>query len=199
MTGFLLFKSPQEMRMINIGQKFKSLYAGLPHLIDLKKGLKEISSDCLSEIYKRENFLKANGFNSFTEYKDYCRGENFNCKEQSLPYILVFGEEIDGYEEDAAALIEIAKEGRKVGIFFIFTFKSSQSSAATNILYKSGIPIFAFKMGVSDSEALLKSDDASRLLPYGDYILCNKDRERWHSALVTKKDYLKVKDAWTLK
>ncbi|EFY07711.1 DnaA ATPase domain-containing protein [Succinatimonas hippei] len=199
MTGFLLFKSPQEMRMVNIGQKFKSLYAGLPHLIDLKKGLKEICADCLSEIYKRENFLKANGFNSFSEYKTHCRGENFNCKEQSLPYILVFGEEIDDYEEDAAALIEIAKEGRKVGIFSIFTFKSSQSPAATKILYKSDIPILAFKMEVSDSEALLKNDDASQLLPYGDYILCNKNRDRWHSTLVTEKDYLKIKAAWLLK
>ncbi|MDM8119615.1 hypothetical protein QUV58_02185 [Succinatimonas hippei] len=199
MTGFLLFKSPREMRMINIGQKFKSLYEGLPHLIDLQKGLKEIFADCLSEINKRKDFLKSNGFNSFSEYKARCRGENFTYKEQSMPYILLFGEEIDEYDDDAAALVEIAKEGRKVGIFSILTFKSSQSTAAIKILYKSSIPVLAFKMGSYDSEALLKSDEASHLLPYGDYILCNKDKDRWHSILVTEKDYLKIKDAWILK
>ena len=202
-TTFLLFKSPDELRMINMGKNFVCLYEGLPHLIDLNKkdkGLREICEWYFEEIEKRKEFLKTKGFKNFSKYKSFYQGTNFISKEKTLPYVLVFGEEIDDYTDYlASSLLKAVKEGKKVGIFSIFTFKSTLSGMAANFLYDESMPVFAFRMGYEDSMSLLKNDDATRLLPYGDFMFCDKEQNRGHCVLVTEKEFLKVKEAWILK
>ena len=181
-------KTPEEVNFVLIDPKVVELmpYNNIPHIIgdvitepsDAVKSLKWV----IYEMERRYKLLANINVRNI---------ENYNEKQEKLPYIVVIVDELADLmmttkKEVESSIVRIAQKARAIGIHLILTTQRPDRKIITGLI-KANVPArIGFKVASQiDSKIIIDGSGCEKLLGNGDMFLKqNNNIERLHGAFI---------------